>query len=47
MSKLETRCVTKCKPQGPSVYFWRARDQIQNFGKPQGHPSIGWVKSHQ
>ncbi|MFS7916829.1 hypothetical protein Hanom_Chr03g00181951 [Helianthus anomalus] len=30
---------TKCKPQEPSVYFWKAKDQIQNFGKPQG-PSV-------
>ncbi|MFS8018745.1 hypothetical protein Hanom_Chr15g01395661 [Helianthus anomalus] len=36
---LGTKCVTKCKPHGPSVYFWKARDQIQNFGKPQG-PSV-------
>ncbi|KAF5774597.1 hypothetical protein HanXRQr2_Chr13g0602511 [Helianthus annuus] len=31
---LGTKCVTKCKQQGPSVYFWKARDQIQNFDKP-------------
>ncbi|MFS7971289.1 hypothetical protein Hanom_Chr09g00831021 [Helianthus anomalus] len=26
----------QCKPGEPSVYFWKARNQIQNFGKPQG-----------
>ncbi|MFS8026268.1 hypothetical protein Hanom_Chr16g01484831 [Helianthus anomalus] len=34
--KLGIKCVTKCKPQGPLVYFWKARDLIQNFVKPQG-----------
>ncbi|MFS7902119.1 hypothetical protein Hanom_Chr01g00007511 [Helianthus anomalus] len=34
-----TKCVTKCKPVGPPLYFWKDRDQIQNFGKPQG-PSM-------
>ncbi|MFS7915281.1 putative calcium-dependent protein kinase 5 CAMK-CDPK family [Helianthus anomalus] len=33
---LGTKCVTKCKRRGPSVYFSKARDQIQNFEKPQG-----------
>ncbi|MFS7998349.1 hypothetical protein Hanom_Chr12g01152661 [Helianthus anomalus] len=37
--KLGTKFVTKCKPQGPFVYFWKVRDQIQNFGKPEG-PSV-------
>ncbi|MFS7916919.1 hypothetical protein Hanom_Chr03g00183001 [Helianthus anomalus] len=41
--KLETKCVTKCKPQRPSVYFWKARDQIQNFDKPQG-PSVYFTR---
>ncbi|MFS7914063.1 hypothetical protein Hanom_Chr02g00148961 [Helianthus anomalus] len=28
-----TKCITKCKPHGLSVYFWKARDQIQNVDK--------------
>ncbi|MFS8002324.1 hypothetical protein Hanom_Chr13g01200761 [Helianthus anomalus] len=38
LAKLGTKCVTKCKPPGPYMYFWKNRDQIQNFGKSQGHP---------
>ncbi|KAJ0467621.1 hypothetical protein HanIR_Chr14g0687321 [Helianthus annuus] len=37
--KLVTKCVTKCKPHGPFMYFWKARYQIQNFGKQLG-PSV-------
>ncbi|KAJ0523529.1 hypothetical protein HanIR_Chr10g0494871 [Helianthus annuus] len=37
--RLRTKFVIKCKPRRPLVYFWKDRDQIQNFGKPQG-PSV-------
>ncbi|MFS8028852.1 hypothetical protein Hanom_Chr16g01515421 [Helianthus anomalus] len=61
MSKLKAKCVTKWKPHGSSMYFWKnlatkcvttqgpsmyfckARDQIQNFGKPQG-PSLYFME---
>ncbi|MFS7910445.1 hypothetical protein Hanom_Chr02g00106431 [Helianthus anomalus] len=43
--RLGTKCVTKCKPQGPSVYFWKAKDQIQNFGQPQG-PSVYFTQKN-
>ncbi|MFS7991507.1 hypothetical protein Hanom_Chr12g01071521 [Helianthus anomalus] len=43
MSKLGAKCVTKCKPQGPSIYFW------ENLGtkcitkcKPQGPSMYFW-----
>ncbi|KAJ0520290.1 hypothetical protein HanIR_Chr10g0457731 [Helianthus annuus] len=39
LKKLGTKSITDCKPHGPSVNFWKARNQIQNFGEPQG-PSV-------
>ncbi|MFS7908711.1 hypothetical protein Hanom_Chr01g00086331 [Helianthus anomalus] len=37
LEKLGTKCVTKCKPQGPYVYFWKARDQIQILVNHRNH----------
>ncbi|KAJ0878492.1 hypothetical protein HanRHA438_Chr10g0440401 [Helianthus annuus] len=42
--KLGTKCITKCKSQGPSANFWKARDQIQHFGQPQG-PSMYFTQN--
>ncbi|KAJ0481642.1 hypothetical protein HanRHA438_Chr13g0603321 [Helianthus annuus] len=37
MSKLGTKCVTKCKPQGPSMYFWKKLGtKCVTKCKPQG-----------
>ncbi|MFS7941285.1 hypothetical protein Hanom_Chr05g00474471 [Helianthus anomalus] len=42
MSKLGTKCVTRCKPQGPSMYF-RKKQCVTNC-KPQG-PSVYFCKA--
>ncbi|KAJ0827797.1 hypothetical protein HanRHA438_Chr17g0829961 [Helianthus annuus] len=38
MSKLGTKCITKCKPQGPSMYFWiKLGTKCVTKCKPQDH----------
>ncbi|MFS7919786.1 hypothetical protein Hanom_Chr03g00216761 [Helianthus anomalus] len=51
MSNLGTKRITKCKPQGPSLYFWKKfstkalqsanyRDHLCAFGKPGAKSKI-------
>ncbi|MFS7955209.1 hypothetical protein Hanom_Chr07g00639971 [Helianthus anomalus] len=48
MSKLETKCVTKCKPQGLSVYFWKKLGtKCVTQCKPQGPFVYFWKAREQ
>ncbi|MFS7940114.1 hypothetical protein Hanom_Chr05g00459851 [Helianthus anomalus] len=51
MSKLGTNCVTKCKPQGRAMYFWKSwglnalqsanhRDHLCTFEKLGPNPKF-------
>ncbi|KAJ0601517.1 hypothetical protein HanIR_Chr03g0129381 [Helianthus annuus] len=53
MSKLGTKCDIKCKPQGPSMYFWKKSKgfSMSKLGtkcdikcKPQGPSMYFWKK---